>query len=231
MTYHNGLGHPSDRLVIYIEGDGRAFVSRRRVSANPTPHEPTALQMALADPSPAVAYVARPCQFIDPMPASCEPRYWTTHRYAPEVVAAVSAAIDELKRHSNAGNVTLIGYSGGGVIAALIAQRRSDIDWLVTVASNLDHAEWTSRHDDTPLTGSLNPADHVDKLAGVAQLHLAGRDDDVVPPALIASFVRRLPAGTLVEFLVLDDVDHNDWPAIWQQRLCNFKPWKDVPDC
>lgn len=231
IAYHRGLGSDTNRLVVYIEGDGRAFISRRRVSANPTPREATALRMALADPSAAVAYVARPCQFLEPLPSSCEPRWWTTHRYAAEVIDAMDEAISELQQRAGTGRTGLVGYSGGGVIAALLAQRRNDIDWLVTVAANLDHAAWTAWHEDTPLSGSLNPADKPEKLAGLPQLHLAGADDETVPPALVAAFVRRLPATAPVEFLVIDNAGHGDWAAIWSRRVCDFSFWQDEPGC
>lgn len=230
-AYHRGLDSQADRLVVYIEGDGRAFITRRRVSDNPTPREATALQMAFADPSAAVAYLTRPCQFRTTLPPVCEPRLWTSHRYSEEVVAAMDQAVSRLKQRGGLDSIGLVGYSGGGVIAALLAEQRDDVDWLVTVAANLDHAAWTAWHEDTPLSGSLNPADHVADLDGLPQLHLAGKDDDIVPPALIAAFVRSLPAGTPVEFLVIDNADHDDWPAVWQQRVCSFGFWAAAPGC
>lgn len=53
-----------DVLRVYIEGDGHAWQSRTRPSADPTPHNPVGLRLALADPSPApLLYLARPCQY------------------------------------------------------------------------------------------------------------------------------------------------------------------------
>lgn len=230
-VYHRGFDSHASRLVVYIEGDGRAFISRRRVSANPTPREATALRMALADPSAAVAYIARPCQFLEPLPSSCEPRWWTTHRYAAEVIDAMDQAISELQQRAGSDTTGLVGYSGGGVVAALLAQRRSDIDWLVTVAANLDHAAWTDWHEDTPLSGSLNPADEPEKLADLPQLHLAGSDDETVPPALVAGFVRRLPVAAPVELMVIDNAGHDDWAHIWRQRVCGFRFWDEAAGC
>lgn len=220
-----------DRLVVYIEGDGRAFISRRRVSDNPTPRDPVALEMALADPSPAVAYIARPCQFMEPLPANCEPRYWTTHRYAPEVIEAVGQAVDALLRESRASRLGLVGYSGGGVVATLLAQRRDDVDWLVTVAANLDHAAWTAWHGDTPLSGSLNPTADMESLGQLPQLHLVGSSDETVPVELTAAFMRRLPAGTPAELIVIEEAGHHDWPAVWEKRVCGFRFWKTAGAC
>lgn len=230
-TFQSDFANQPQTLTVYIEGDGRAFITRRRVSDDPTPRDPVALKLALADPAAAVAYIARPCQLTQPMPANCEPRYWTTHRYAPEVVESMNQAVAALKKTSGARRITLIGYSGGGTIAALIAGRRDDVDWLVTIAGNLDHVAWTTYHNDTPLTGSLNPVTAIEKLAAVNQLHIAGGDDDTMPPALVADFVRALPAATPVEFMVIERIDHNDWPGIWAERICDFSFRDNTPRC
>lgn len=225
------MNRNTGRLVVYIEGDGRAFISRRRVSGNPTPRDPVALEMAFADPSGAVAYIARPCQFMEPLPANCEPRFWTTYRYSEAVLASINEAIDQLKQSSNTPRLGLVGYSGGGVVAALLAQRREDVDWLVTVAANLDHAAWTEWHGDTPLSGSLNPATDMTALAGLPQLHVAGGEDEIVPVELTADFVRRLPDNTPAELIVIDNAGHHDWPAIWGKRVCDFRFWQAAPGC
>lgn len=39
-------------LRVYIEGDRHAWLSRTRLCADPTPHNPVALKLALADPAP-----------------------------------------------------------------------------------------------------------------------------------------------------------------------------------
>jgi len=230
-VYHRGLDSRSDQLVIYIEGDGRSFITRRRVSSNPTPADPVALKMAVADPSTAVAYVARPCQFNQPLPDACKPRYWTSHRYAEVVLTAMNGAIDSLKKRSGAPKLGLVGYSGGGSVAALLAERRADINWLVTVAANLDHAAWTEWHGDTPLHGSLNPVDGIEQLADMPQLHIAGREDETVPPALIQRFIQKLPARTPVEFMLATGIGHHGWPAFWQREVCELAFWRALPAC
>lgn len=231
MSFERGFDTGSRVLTIYIEGDGRAFVSRRRVSVDPTPRDPVALKLAAADPAASVAYLARPCQFLEPLPEACEPRYWTTGRYAPAVIASMDAAVAELKQRSGAGRVTLVGFSGGAVVATLLAQRRDDIDWLVTLSGNMDHRAWTRHHGDTPLADSLNPLADMDKLAGVRQLHLAGGADDTVPPALVAAFVRALPPATPVEFLIVDGIGHDDWPDYWRENLCSLAFRQAMPGC
>lgn len=219
-------------LAVYIEGDGRAFVGDRTPSADPTPATPTALRLALAHPGPA-AWVARPCQFTGPNTArGCTTvAWWTSHRYAPEVVDATGHAVDDLKRRTGATRVILVGYSGGGAVAALLAARRSDVDGLVTVAANLDLAYWI-RHDGlAPLTGSLDPADHVGQLRSLPQVHFSGRDDDVVASAVARSYLSRLGERTTARLVELDGFDHQccwigSWPdLVWRPEMAIIPGW------
>jgi hypothetical protein len=96
-------------LVVYVEGDGRAFASRDIVSADPTPVQALALQLALVDVRPNVAYLGRPCQYGGADRPPCAPRYWTSHRFAPEVVDSLMLALDRLKAETGAGALELIG--------------------------------------------------------------------------------------------------------------------------
>jgi len=215
----------ADTLTVYIEGDGLAWLSPTDVSADPTPRTPVALQMALRHPNSAVAYLARPCQYVPPADAQhCAPRFWTDARFAPEVVRATDQALTRLMQNVGARQLVLVGYSGGGAVAALVAARRKDVLRLVTVAGNLDHSAWTRWHKVTPLSGSLNPADEWERLQGVPQLHLAGALDTVVPPKLTQAYVDRYPAGQRPQLRVLAGQDHGccwaqDWPAPAAQVL------------
>jgi len=137
LTSFHRLTRASENLVVYLEGDGYAWVSRRSPSANPTPHNPVALRLAALDPSANVAYIARPCQYTDlELDRFCERAYWTDRRYAEEVVAALDQAIDQLVDQVNAPAVHLVGFSGGGGLVVLLAARRSDVASLRTVAGN-----------------------------------------------------------------------------------------------
>ncbi|NIQ12880.1 MAG: alpha/beta hydrolase, partial [Candidatus Dadabacteria bacterium] len=78
-----------------------------------------------------------------------------------------------------------VGYSGGGTVAALIATRRNDVSSLTTIAANLDHAEWTRLHHISPLTGSLNAVNFIDKIENIDQLHFVGGKDKIVPKEII----------------------------------------------
>src|SRR5690606_20500543 len=106
-----------------------------------------------------------PCQFLSSAELqACSIDDWTDARFAEKWVARTNAAIDDAKRATKVSHVVLAGYSGGGVMAALIAARRNDVGALLTVASPLDHAAWTRLHGVSPLSASLNPVSVKEKL-------------------------------------------------------------------
>jgi len=218
---------PTDVLTVYIEGDGLAWVTPSQASQDPTPVQPIGLQLALAQPDGAAAYLARPCQYtmgskVDQHIRGCSSRYWTQQRFAPEVIEAEGLALDALKARFQAKRVVLVGFSGGGAVAALLAARRGDVVRLVTVAGNLDHVAWTRHHGVDPLTGSLNPADERARLEHVPQWHLVGAQDRVVPPRIAQHFAEGFPVGSQAHVLVLAGHDHlccwaDSWPRLWRQ--------------
>lgn len=210
---------PTEVLRVYIEGDGAAWQTPFHPPRDPTPLQPTALALAAADPAPAVAYLGRPCQYLDADElVACSAEYWTNSRFAAEVVTAYMAFLDRLKETSGARTLRLAGYSGGGVLAALLAERRSDVEGLVTVASPLAVAEWTAWHQATPLSGSLDPAADVKPLPPAT--HFVGGRDSVVPPHVVAPFAARSGGGlrTVPEF------DHQCcWSRDWRRLLEEVK--------
>lgn len=214
----------SDVLTIYLEGDGMAFLGTGRVSPDPTPENPTGLRLALQQGAEAVAYVARPCQYSLPngRGLNCDPAVWTGRRYAPEVLESMDAAVDRLKKGSGARRLVLVGYSGGGVLAALLAARRGDVAGFVTVAANLDVTYWVARDHLSPLTGSLDPTDFLDRLRTIPQVHLVGGRDEVVTSDVIASYVTKLGAGAPVRVVEMAGYSHiccwtENWPNLMRR--------------
>lgn len=207
-------------LVIYIEGDGFAFRRKGLLSSDPTPHSMLTLALAKKDPHPSVMYIARPCQYLpEDALKTCDPKYWSTHRYSEDVIVAVDSAIS----HAASGykSIALIGYSGGGTIAALIAARRTDVAWLVTIAANLDHKSWTHLHQITPLSGSLNAADFAESIQHVRQLHLTGERDRVVPFEVTQAFLNRMTNHSRVSVKTIPEFDHECcWARDWPELAC-----------
>lgn len=219
-TFRKQTGQDLALLVIYIEGDGLAFRRKGLLSSDPTPHSMLTLALAEKDPRPSVMYIARPCQYLpDDALKTCDPKYWSTHRYSEDVIAAIDGAIN----HAASGykSIALIGYSGGGTIAALIAARRSDVAWLVTIAANLDHKSWTHLHQITPLSGSLNAADFAESMQYVRQLHLTGERDKVVPFEVTQAFLNRMTNHSRVTVKTVPKFDHECcWARDWPELAC-----------
>ena len=215
---YKGRRGAGGRLVVYVEGDGQAWTNRFILSPDPTPLDPMGLQLAIRDERPLVVYLARPCQYATRQdPALCHPRYWASRRFAPEVIAATSAAVDHYKAVLGAGEVELVGYSGGGAIAALVAAARDDVVALTTIVAPLDHAAWTAHHDIGAMPGSLNPADAAAALAEVPQVHLVGGDDDVMPTLVARSYLSRLPGSSPARLVVVDGFGHTCcWQRDWK---------------
>ena len=96
MAYFPQPPRLGKELTVYIEGDGLAWLTPVRPSKNPTPLNPVGLKLALAHPEGKVAYLGRPCQYVAANALGCETRYWTEERFSPEVVTAMSKAVDQL---------------------------------------------------------------------------------------------------------------------------------------
>ncbi len=215
-------------LTIYLEGDGLAWITPDQPSDDPTPRQPVALRMALAQPAGDAAYLARVCQYVEAAITGCLPRYWTAHRFAPEVIEATDLAIAKLKQQFGATRLILVGYSGGGAVAALVAARRSDVVILITVAGNLDHAAWTTYHRVSPLVGSMNAADMIERLVVIPQIHFVGETDAVVPPILTASFINRFPADQQPRIIQRASYDHaccwvDSWAELFGLAISQLK--------
>lgn len=176
-------------MRVYIEGDGRAWITSRTASDDPTPHKSMAPGFAIDDPSPSI-YLARPCQYI--LSANCNTSLWTSKRFSQEVIQAESEVLDTLKSQFGVQGFELVGYSGGGAVALLLAAARDDVLQVQTIAGNIDPQAWTELKHITPLTGSLNPVDYAERLAKVPQRHLIGMNDTVVPPGVSKAYMLKV---------------------------------------
>lgn len=221
-TYERITAH-NDIIHIYIEGDGNSWKSKHKLSHNPTPKQPLALQLALQDQHPQVIYIARPCQFTPlALDSSCDAKYWSSHRYAKEVVQAFQATLTQIKESNpHSQGFILIGFSGGASIAALIASERNDVFGLITVAGDLNHVALNRHHRTTPLSGSLNPTDVADKLQHLPQQHWTGSKDRIVPSWIANQFSKRINNPECCQVYTLTGVEHHagwveKWPEIIQ---------------
>ena len=141
-------------LHVYVEHDGTPWATPTRPSDDPTPRVPTMLDLMSRDAA-AVLYLGRPCYLGTARFPPCEPGWWTHRRFSPEVIGSMTAALHNfLSAHPEYSDVEFYGYSGGGVIATLMAARFPQTVRLVTVASPLDIDAWSRLHGYSRLDGS-----------------------------------------------------------------------------
>jgi len=200
------------QMVVYIEGDGMAWISRDQLSSNPTPVQPIALKLASIDTNANVLYIARPCQYLWPQKMNrCSSRYWSDKRGSEEVISSINQAISIVKQKQNISSIRLIGYSGGGGIAALIADRRADVSEFVSVSGNLNYKLFTQTHNLSSMNGSIDPITVANQIGSIPQIHYVGADDKIIPKQIALSFSDKVK--------VINNVSHDNWPDKWAQIL------------
>jgi pimeloyl-ACP methyl ester carboxylesterase len=201
-------------LLIFLEGDGLPWRNGRQPSADPTTGNPLALRLLMNTPQQGV-YLTRPC-YHGLQAKHCAPEQWTGGRYSERIVENMAAAVRQVMRQADARQSILVGYSGGGVLALLIAERLEHIATVVTIAANLDIDAWTTHHDYLPLVRSLNPALST-QAHSWHEIHLQGARDTVVPPATTSAYFRRYP---LAQRQVFEDYDHACcWADAWPEWI------------
>lgn len=220
LYYRTTAEAKGDELRVYLAGDGRAFLNRYTVAADPTPEHHLTLRLMLQDPGPAV-FVSRPCYYGTLALSPCDPALWTTERYSDAVVSSIAGALESGPAAWHGRPLHLIGYSGGGVIALKLAARLPGVRQVTTLASPLDTDAWTGLHGYTPLAAGQNPALLGTWPPAIRQLHLAGADDKHVPPGINTAFEQRMQVlGAEVRFITLQGYDHRCcWERDWPQLL------------
>lgn len=202
----------TEHLRIYIEGDGKAWATKYQPSTDPTPTVPLVSKLAAADPAPS-AYLARPCQYISS--DRCNNHVWTDRRFSREAVASVSKAVDQAKNSTGAATIDLVGYSGGGALALLIAAQRDDVTSVQTLAGNLTPAGWVRQQGLSPLQDALEPADFAQALRHIPQRHLVGGRDKTIPPSLAAQYAASFGHSNCLQIVSVNASHEDGWQSAW----------------
>ena len=206
-----------DTLHIYLDGDGDIWRTAGELNFDPTPSRSLALQLMQRDPAPALL-IGRPC-YLEVTDARCRPYWWTSARYSQPVIDSLGAVAQRWSQHYR--QVTLIGYSGGGALAVLLAPQLPRANSVITVAANLDLQAWKNyhRYSAAVIDASIDPDSRPALPARIAQWHYAGADDGNVLPQWIEHFSARQRGA---HYAVLPHVDHRccwvrRWPALLTQ--------------
>ena len=217
-TFVNGPARSGvgGRLHVYLDGDGIPWRGLGRPALDPTPRNPMVLRLMASDAAPAI-YLGRPCYLGVFDNARCNPWIWTHGRYSEAVVDSMVAALQAETQRLGADELILVGYSGGGALAMLIASRLASVVGVVTLAANLDLRAWTDHHGYSALVGSIDPSREATLPDRVRQWHWVGEDDRQVPPFVVE---RGLSRQRDVLFEVLPRLDHRCcWEAVWPGLL------------
>jgi pimeloyl-ACP methyl ester carboxylesterase len=206
-----------DLLVVFIDGDGSPWLeSGHRIASDPVLRVPLALELAAITPS-SVLYLGRPCYLMPVRGAECNEKMWSAERYSAAVVASMTAAAATYIAEHDVGRVLLVGYSGGGTLAVLMAREVPNVVGIVTVAGNLDPDAWTRLHGYLPLEGSLNPAMEAPLSLSLKQWYLTGQRDTNVPSVATEKYMQRVPSERVWSYPRFDHVCCwvQAWPRIF----------------
>lgn len=211
----------SDRLTVYLGGDGEPWVAGRYPAKDPSSRDDLALRLHAMDEGPAL-FVGRPCYHGMARDSGCSADLWTTRRYGPEVIVSLFEAINAFARSYEPKQIVLVGFSGGGVLALAIAPMLEMPVYVITLGTNLDVGAWASWHGYLPIPASVDPASFASFYTRFPQLHLQGDEDQQVPPITTLAYLRYLRPE---QYRVFDNIDHQCcWETIWPAIL-DEQPW------
>jgi len=200
---------PKKPLRIYIEGDGRAYVTRYQPALDPTPTSGFLLNLVMQDNAPNLLYIARPCQFVESK--NCEEKYWTDQRFSSEAISAIAEVIDNFA----AKKIELVGYSGGAMLALHLPQK--NILNLRTIAGNLDLEKFVAIHKISTLS---TPDIDYNFFAKIPQIHFVGSADEVIPYEIFDAYRKKNPRQNCLKLKIVNGATHNqNWPNDWQKFL------------
>ncbi|MFB9126017.1 alpha/beta hydrolase family protein [Paraburkholderia dipogonis] len=130
----------------------------------------------------------------------------------------MNEAVGQFAARVQGQRINLVGYSGGGASAVLIAARRTEVASIRTVVGNLDDEFVNRLHDVSSMPQSENAIDFANRMASIPQVHFSGADDTVVPPVVAQRFVDAAGARC-AQARTVHDVSHDGdssrrWPAL-----------------
>ena len=208
-----------NNVLVIIEGDGDAWINRYTPSSDPTPKLPLNFIVASSLP-PSWIYLGRPCQFNkDTDENICNSLLWTMDRFAEPTIQLYNDFLDSIKSQYGLSSFDLLGYSGGGTIAAILASQRSDVRTLTTLAGNLDVTLFNEHHKVSAMPSAINPKDLVEQLEKVPQRHVIGLEDDIVPVKIIESYRKGFVKDDCIKVETVETLEHNrGWKDYWHNK-------------
>jgi RPE3 domain-containing protein len=219
LTTYQRITDKNLPYVFYIEGDGHVSEKYAEVSDNPTPLTTMLLKLAVMDNRPNIVYIARPCQYT---PLELNPKcslndYWVEKRLGQEVIDSINNVINII---SNGQKFSLVGFSGGGGVAVMVAVKNKNVNDIITIAGNLDIVTFDKTHNGKGhLSHSLNPINYARQVSNIPQLHLSGGDDKRVPPFIAQRYVEASNSLCVKQRIIPDTTHVKGWEKIWSNIL------------
>ncbi|WP_375359250.1 alpha/beta hydrolase [Candidatus Tisiphia endosymbiont of Neophilaenus lineatus] len=217
ITTYQRVSDKDSPYVFYIEGDGSISIGRYAIADNPTPSKVMLFKLATLDTRPNIVYIARPCQYTPvELNPNCNQAYWTDKRMAEEVIESTNIVINSI---NNGNPASLVGFSGGGGVAILVAARNKHIKDIITIAGNLDIENFSKHHGIYALKESLNPIDYAIKISNIPQLHLSGSKDAIVPSKIMQGYIKTSPLDCTQQKIFPNITHTKGWDKVWQEVL------------
>ena len=219
--YTNKQAHQANTILhVYLDGDGTPWRRQGWIANDPTARNPLILRLMTQDKQPALL-LGRPCYYGLSQSLNCEPSLWTEKRYAKNIVDSMATALNNWLKQQQVEKIVLIGYSGGGTLAVLMANKIIAVTKVITFAANLDVKAWSLHHGYPPLNQSLNPINQPPLASHIKQLHFAGAEDDNVPAFVIQNYVKQ---QLHAKFEAYPELDHQCcWEEQWKQILTKIE--------
>jgi pimeloyl-ACP methyl ester carboxylesterase len=216
IIFHNGKLGSSSTLHVYLGGDGTPWIGGFIIARDPTPRKPVVLKLMAMDESPSLL-LGRPCYHGFSKRQPCISDHWTSGRYSEEVIDSMSRVLRRVMSDYGHTDLHLMGFSGGGSLAMLIAERFPETRSIITVAGNLDIETWAELHGYDPLDGSKNPKAMPPLPTTIRQYHLAGGRDSNVPANLVRDALVNQPDS---QYILFDEFTHGCcWEEVWYEVL------------
>lgn len=229
--FKTSITQKTDTLWVFIEGDGTPWHLGRWPAKKPYVQTPVAHPLWLYTQAPAL-YLKRPCYFNTPknpmsapkkLPKGCTPNWWTSDIYSSLVVSQLNNELHKQLTKLRYKNYLLIGHSGGGTLAMLMAkQARHKPRLIVTLAGNLNPAQFNKRHN-LPTNTNTNTNMLIMPPVKIRQWHYAGEKDTLIPFELINNTCQK---NTQSRCYKLNNTTHTEgwsshWPTI-EQNIHHF---------
>jgi hypothetical protein len=147
-------------------------------------------------------------------------KIWRNGHLAEQVYASINRALDHVIAIVPRPRLNLVGYSGGGAIAAVLAARRRDVVSLRTIAGNLDPDGNGRTHASVPQNDFIDPMEIAPRLALLPQEHFVGEKDTLVPSFLTENFVKAIGLSTCAKITPVSNATHTTgWEEAWEENV------------